>query len=129
MAADVSHVIDSRRTAEHLAAGDDHATIGQSPAAAAGVSGVHPVGFGILLEGRAGGGDELLGRRLTARFDQGDPTAGILREPGRDHGPGRSASDDDEIEAFRHEWRLDERTPVRGIEPHSNLAKRSPVIS
>ena len=52
-----------------LPAGHHHPAVAQPEAGLAGVGGVHPVGLGVELQGRAGGRHRLRRRRRTARLD------------------------------------------------------------
>ena len=103
MAPDVGHVVDAGRTAQHLAAGHHHPAVGEPEPAVAGVGGVHPVGRGVQLQRRAGGGHQLLGRRGATGLQQRDPAGRVLREPGGDDRAGRPTSHHDEIERLGHD--------------------------
>ncbi len=102
MASDVRHVVDAGRTAEHLAARHHHSTVGETETAAAGVGRVHPVGVGVHLQHRAGGGHQRLGWRRATGLQKRDSARRILREPGRDDGAGRPTPHHDEVKRLGH---------------------------
>ena len=102
MAPHVGHVVDTGRTAQHLAARHHHPAIGESEPAVAGVGGVHPVGGGVHLQRGAGRGHQLLRWGRTAGLQERNSTGRVLREPGSDDCAGRPTSHHDEIERLGH---------------------------
>jgi hypothetical protein len=102
----VGHVVHARGPAEHLAPWHHHSPLHQPKSALAGIRGVHPIRFGVLLQCRAGRRDQLLGGRPPPRLEERDPASWILGQTSRDHRSSGSTAHYDEIEDRGHVYFL-----------------------
>jgi hypothetical protein len=95
LTADIDHAVDRRRTAEHLAARPEHASVGGSRVG---------LGFVAPIDRRVGKGLAKAERDvnpavavLTAGLEQQHPCRRVLTEPRRHRAPRRTGTNDDEI--------------------------------
>ena len=115
---DIGHVVDPRRPAEHLAPRHHHPTAIETEATPAGIGRVHPVRLGVLLQCRTRSRHRLVRRWHIACLDEHHATTRILREPGGDHGAGRTSTNHDEISHLVH-------SPTLPSYPASTTGRRS----